>query len=296
MLPQECYNIERAGVNNLDGILYINKPKDWTSFDVVAKCRRLLHTKSIGHTGTLDPQATGVLVLLVGKATKILPYLEKSRKEYIAEIEFGKKTDTGDIWGNVIETSDMKEVTEEQVRIALNSFLGRSMQKPPMVSAIKKDGKKLYEYARAGIEIEVEKRPIEIFEIELLNLKPLRFRAVVSSGTYIRSLCEDIAEKLEMKGTMSALVRTKVESVALDECISLEDVSEDTSLHEIEQVLSDVMPLHEVSDAMLVHVKNGKRLYIDREEELLCLTHQHKAVAIAYKAEDGYRIKRGLWS
>ena len=242
----------------MDGILYINKPKDWTSFDVVAKLRRVLHTKSIGHTGTLDPQATGVLVLLVGKATKILPYLEKSRKEYIAEIEFGKKTDTGDIWGNVIETGEIKGVTEETLTDALNSFLGHSMQKPPMVSAIKKDGKKLYEYARAGIEIEVEKRPIEIFEIELLNLNPVRFRVVCSAGTYVRSLCEDIAEKLGMLGTMSSLVRTKVENISLDECVDLMDVSEDTPLHEVEKVLSGVMDLHEISDAMLIHAKNGK--------------------------------------
>jgi tRNA pseudouridine55 synthase len=281
----------------LDGILYINKPKDWTSFDVVAKLRRVLHTKSIGHTGTLDPQATGVLVLLVGKATKILPYLEKSRKEYIAEIEFGKKTDTGDIWGNVIETGEIKDINETMLTHALNSFLGHSMQKPPMVSAIKKDGKKLYEYARAGIEIEVEKRPIEIFEIELLNLNPVRFRVVCSAGTYVRSLCEDIAEKLGMLGTMSSLVRTKVENISLDECVDLMDVSEDTPLHEVEKVLSGVMELHEISDAMMVHAKNGKKLFIDRNEELLCLTHQHKALAIVYKdhEENVYRIKRGLW-
>ena len=281
----------------MDGILYINKPKDWTSFDVVAKLRRVLHTKSIGHTGTLDPQATGVLVLLVGKATKILPYLEKSRKEYIAEIEFGKKTDTGDIWGNVIETGEIKDINETTLTDALNSFLGHSMQKPPMVSAIKKDGKKLYEYARAGIEIEIEKRPIEIFEIELLNLNPVRFRVVCSAGTYVRSLCEDIAEKLGMLGTMSSLVRTKVENISLDECVDLMDVSEDTPLHEVEKVLSGVMELHEISDAMMVHAKNGKKLFIDRNEELLCLTHQHKALAIVYKdhEENVYRIKRGLW-
>lgn len=279
----------------MDGILYINKPKDWTSFDVVAKCRRLLHTKSIGHTGTLDPQATGVLVLLVGKATKILPYLEKSRKEYVAEMEFGKRTTTGDIWGEIIETSDVKSVSEEEIKVVLNSFLGKSMQKPPMVSAIKKDGKKLYEYARQGIEIEVEKRQIEIFEIELLSVSPLRFRAVVSAGCYIRSLCEDIAEKLGMLGTMSALTRTKVENICLSDCVSIEDVSEQTKLHEIEQVLSGVMPLHKVSDSMLMHVKNGKRLYIQRSEELLCLTHQDKAVAIAVKDDEAYRVKRGLW-
>ena len=281
----------------MDGILYINKPKDWTSFDVVAKLRRVLHTKSIGHTGTLDPQATGVLVLLVGKATKILPYLEKSRKEYIAEIEFGKKTDTGDIWGNVIETGEIKAISETMLHEALSSFLGHSMQKPPMVSAIKKDGKKLYEYARAGIEVEVEKRPIEIFEIELLNLNPVRFRVVCSAGTYVRSLCEDIAEKLGMLGTMSSLVRTKVENISLDECVDLLDVTEDTPLHEVEKVLSGVMNLHEISDAMLVHAKNGKKLFIDRNEELLCLTHQHKALAIVYKdhEENVYRIKRGLW-
>lgn len=279
----------------MDGILYINKPKDWTSFDVVAKLRRVLHTKSIGHTGTLDPQATGVLVLLVGRATKILPYLEKSRKEYVAEIEFGKKTDTGDIWGNVIDTSKVREIDEQEAITVLNSFLGKSMQKPPMISAIKKDGKKLYEYARAGIEVEVEKRPIEIFEIELLSISPFRFRVVCSAGTYVRSLCEDIAEKLDMLGTMSSLVRTKVENISLSDCVDLHDVNENTTLHEMEQVLSGVMKLHEISDAMLPHVKNGKQLYIQEKESLLCLTHQHKAVAIVKQDGDVYRVKRGLW-
>ena len=279
----------------MDGILYINKPKDWTSFDVVAKLRRVLHTKSIGHTGTLDPQATGVLVVLVGRATKILPYLEKSRKEYIAEIEFGKKTDTGDIWGSVLDTSLIRSIEENEAKDVLSRFLGKSMQKPPMISAIKKDGKKLYEYARAGIEVEVEKRPIEIFEIELLHLNPFRFRVVCSAGTYVRSLCEDIAKELDMLGTMSSLIRTKVENISLNECVDLADVNEETQLQEMEQVLGGVMELHEVSDAMLKHVKNGKRLFIERSEELLCLTHQHKAVAIAIKDEDAYRVKRGLW-
>lgn len=279
----------------MDGILYINKPKDWTSFDVVAKLRRVLHTKSIGHTGTLDPQATGVLVVLVGRATKILPYLEKSRKEYIAEIEFGKKTDTGDIWGSVLDTSLIRSIEENEAKDVLSRFLGKSMQKPPMISAIKKDGKKLYEYARAGIEVEVEKRPIEIFEIELLHLNPFRFRVVCSAGTYVRSLCEDIAQEFGMLGTMSSLIRTKVENISLNECVDLADVNEETQLQEMEQVLGGVMELHEVSDAMLKHVKNGKRLFIERSEELLCLTHQHKAVAIAIKDEDAYRVKRGLW-
>ena len=279
----------------MDGILYINKPKDWTSFDVVAKLRRVLHTKSIGHTGTLDPQATGVLVVLVGRATKILPYLEKSRKEYIAEIEFGKKTDTGDIWGSVLDTSLIRSIEENEAKDVLSRFLGKSMQKPPMISAIKKDGKKLYEYARAGIEVEVEKRPIEIFEIELLHLNPFRFRVVCSAGTYVRSLCEDIAKELDMLGTMSSLIRTKVENISLNECVDLADVNEETQLQEMEEVLGGVMELHEVSDAMLKHVKNGKRLFIERSEELLCLTHQHKAVAIAIKDEDAYRVKRGLW-
>ena len=128
----------------MNKIIVVNKTAGMTSHDVVNKIRRIFNTKRVGHTGTLDPQATGVLVLLVGRATKILPYLEKSRKEYIAEIEFGKKTDTGDIWGNVIETGEIKAISETMLHEALSSFLGHSMQKPPMVSAIKKDGKKLH--------------------------------------------------------------------------------------------------------------------------------------------------------
>ena len=209
----------------ISGILNIKKEPGFTSHDVVAKLRGIVHQKKIGHTGTLDPQARGVLVVLLGRACKALPYLSGKTKEYIAELTLGTKTDTGDIWGKPLETRPVREVESTQLEAVLNSFLGVSLQMPPMVSAIKKDGKKLYEYAREGVAVEREKRPIEITEIELLQTAPvIRFRVVCSNGTYVRTLCEDIAEKLGTVGTMSSLVRTRACGYTLEQCQSLNEV------------------------------------------------------------------------
>lgn len=178
----------------MNGILVIDKPAGLTSFDVVAKVRRTLHTKKCGHTGTLDPMATGVLPILLGSATKLSPFLMDSKKEYIATMLLGRDTDTLDITGTTTQTvapEDIK-VTEAEVRTAMGLFLGENLQEPPMYSALKKDGKRLYDLARAGITLELEKRPVTIYELELLDMELpyITFRAVTSKGTYIRSLIE----------------------------------------------------------------------------------------------------------
>lgn len=183
----------------MDGVLIINKPKGFTSHDVVNVLRKALNTKKIGHTGTLDPNATGVLPILVGTATKISKYLIEHDKTYIATIKLGEKTDTGDIEGNIIEKDlNLQNISSEQVEKVLKIFIGKQKQIPPLYSAIKVNGKKAYEYARQGQKLELEARDIEIYNIELIKLvdKEITFEVSCSKGTYIRTLCEDIAEKL----------------------------------------------------------------------------------------------------
>lgn len=199
----------------MDGIIVINKPSGCTSHDIVSKIRKKLNIKKVGHTGTLDPLATGVLPILLGNGTKLSKYLINHDKEYIATIKLGVKTDTADIEGTVIEEQEVPLLTEEQIMNSLESLKGKQKQIPPMYSAIKVNGKKLYEYARSGESIMVEPRDIEIYNIELIQYKEhkIKFKVACSKGTYIRSLCEDIAQKLNTIGTMSALERTKVRNI-----------------------------------------------------------------------------------
>jgi len=184
---------------NMNGVLIINKPKGFTSHDVVNVLRKALNTKKIGHTGTLDPNATGVLPILVGTATKISKYLIEHDKTYIATIKLGEKTDTGDIEGNIIEQDlNFFNISCEQKEKILKTFIGKQKQTPPVYSAIKVKGKKAYEYARQGQAVDLDARDIEIYNIELIKLvdKEITFEVSCSKGTYIRTLCEDIAEKL----------------------------------------------------------------------------------------------------
>lgn len=209
----------------MDGILIINKEKDYTSRDVVNKLTKILHTKKIGHTGTLDPLATGVLVITIGKATKLCNLLTSEYKEYIATMKLGVETDTLDITGNIIEEKSYS-VNEEQIKEVLNTFLGKSIQEVPKYSAVKINGKRLYEYARKNIPIELPKREIDIKHIELISYKgeQLTFKCEVSKGTYIRSLIRDISYKLNTVGTMTELIRTKQGDFCIEHAYSLEDI------------------------------------------------------------------------
>ena len=199
----------------MDGIIVVNKPSGCTSHDIVSKIRKSLKLKKVGHTGTLDPLATGVLPILLGNATKLSKYLINHDKEYVATIKLGVKTDTGDIEGSIIDEQKVPLFTEEQIIEALNSFVGKQKQMPPMYSAIKVNGKKLYEYARNGDKIEVATRDIEIYNISFLQYidNKIKFKVSCSKGTYIRSLCEDIAQKLNTVGTMENLERTQVRNI-----------------------------------------------------------------------------------
>ena len=211
----------------MDGIIVINKEKEYTSHDVVAKLKKKLNISKVGHTGTLDPNATGVLPILIGKGTKFSKYLINHDKIYEVELELGKKTDTADIEGKVIEEKNVDEkYIKENLLQVLESFVGKQEQIPPMYSAIKKDGKKLYEYARAGEKVEIEPRKIEIYKIDLnkYDKNIISFVVSCSKGTYIRSLCEDIAEKLNTLGYMKNLKRLQVGEFNIKDAVYIDDI------------------------------------------------------------------------
>jgi tRNA pseudouridine55 synthase len=219
----------------MDGILIIDKPVGITSHDVVSRVRRILKTKRVGHTGTLDPFATGVMVILVGQATRLAQFLDKDSKEYVAGVQLGFETDTGDLTGErrLIEfTRKPEELDEQQIRASLEEFLGEQDQTPPMYSAKKIDGKKLYEHARAGREVERKPVRITIQELELIDRTTpdrLDLRILCSAGTYIRTLAEDLGKRLDVGAHLVSLRRTRAgkfdiaSAVTLDELASLDD-------------------------------------------------------------------------
>lgn len=210
----------------MNGIINVNKPKGITSFDVIRKLRKILSLRKIGHTGTLDPLAEGVLLICVGKATKLAQDIEAHSKEYVAEFELGYKTDTYDIEGTVIDKVENFSVTKEKLLEVINTFLGNIKQIPPMYSAIKVNGQKLYDLARKGETIEREARDIFIESIELLEFdgKKAKIKCSVSKGTYIRSLIYDIGEKLGTFAVMTSLLRTKVGEETLDKSFTLAEI------------------------------------------------------------------------
>lgn len=231
----------------MDGIILINKQKNYTSHDVVNKVKKITKSK-VGHTGTLDPNATGVLPLLLGNATKISKYLINHDKEYEVLLQLGTKTDTADSEGKIIEEKDVNidSLSEENVKKVLSTFLGKQKQMPPMYSAIKVNGKKLYQYARQGQEVEIKPREIEIYEIKLINLdkkqKQISLVVSCSKGTYIRSLCEDIADRLGTVGFMKELNRTKVGEFNIKDCVKVEEFEEKYNKNDF----SDIITIEEI--------------------------------------------------
>lgn len=222
----------------MKGIINIDKPQNYTSFDCVAILRRAAGTKKIGHTGTLDPMATGVLACCIGPATRILEYLEDDIKEYCGTLKLGIETDTCDIWGNVTGLKEARivpgdasaegDITEAAVEEACAAFEGPIEQIPPQYAAIKVGGRKLYEYAREGQHVEVPPRPVTIHELEILDIREdeVDFRVVCSKGTYVRSLCRDIGTALGAGGTMTALRRTRTGMCSIEKSLPIEAVKE----------------------------------------------------------------------
>ena len=238
----------------MDGILIINKPKSVTSNNVVNKVKHILNCK-VGHTGTLDPNATGVLPLLLGSGTKFSKYLINHDKKYCATLKLGEKTSTADVEGEVIEQKTVGTYNIEYIKEVLESFIGKQEQIPPVYSAIKVNGKKLYDYARKGIEVQIPSRQIEIYSIELINYNKedntIIYCVECSKGTYIRTLCECIASKLDTVGYMKDLERVKVGDFDLGNAVSIEELEENQNNKEwlnanivtLEQLLNDKLKI-----------------------------------------------------
>ena len=276
----------------MDGILIINKPKQYTSHDVVAKVKKICGEK-VGHTGTLDPMATGVLPLLIGKGTELSKYLINHDKTYIATIQLGKKTDTLDSEGSILEERlvDGKLLNKENVQRILECQIGKQIQTPPIYSAIKVNGKKLYEYARKGVEVEIPKREIEIYNIELLDInekdKTIEFRVHCSKGTYIRTLCENIAEKLGTIGYMKELNRVQVGQFNLNQAITVEELEKNKENEKfLNQHLITVQnffekyPIVELKEEKLKLFLNGVQLTNNNDDGLYQIKVNNVVVGI----------------
>ena len=257
----------------LDGIIIVNKEQGYTSNDVVQIVKKIFNEK-VGHTGTLDPMATGVLPVLVGKGTLLSKYLINHDKIYVATLKLGIKTDTGDITGNIIEEKDVNDkcLQKENIQKVLEEIKGEQKQIPPMYSAIKVNGKKLYEYARKGQKVDIEPRIINIYNTELLSIdkenKEIKFRVSCSKGTYIRTLCENIAKKLETIGTMSALNREKVGEFEISRANKISEIKENfntNKLISIESFFEDKDKI-ELSPRSYVAFLNGVELFTDNED------------------------------
>lgn len=250
-------------VKEMDGIIVINKPKNWTSHDIVAKVKKLTNEK-VGHTGTLDPMATGVLPLLIGKGTLCSKYLINHDKKYQVILQLGKRTDTLDSEGEILEEKEVKteNLEESKVGQVFETLKGKQEQIPPMYSAIKVNGKKLYEYARKGQNVEVKPRIIEIYNIELIKInkeeKQIEFTVECSKGTYIRSLCETIAEKLETVGYMCGLNRLQVGEFGIEQSISIEEISQNPG--KIEKNLISIEELFKKIEKIKINEKELKLL------------------------------------
>lgn len=279
----------------MNNLILINKEKDMTSHDLVNIARRSLRTRRVGHTGTLDPNATGLMVLAVNKATKLVNYLQNDDKEYIFQMEFGYITDTLDIWGEKVNEKPIVEFSRIEFEEVLQSFVGVITQTPPIYSAIKVNGKKLYEYARNNEQVEIPERQVEIKEIELLDYEDsYKVRVVCSSGTYIRTLISDIALKLDNFGVMNSLIRTRVGSFSLEDAISVDQLkNNELKFIDPEVALSSYNKL-EYNDK--IDIFNGKRINLETEHDLVLITINNKSVAF-YEREEGstFKCKRGLW-
>ena len=271
----------------MDGIILINKTKGCTSHDVVNKIKHLLNEK-VGHTGTLDPNATGLLPILIGQGTKLSYYLINHDKEYEVTLKLGIKTDTADSEGNIIEEQNVDNsiINVGNIENTLKSFIGKQEQVPPMYSAIKVNGKKLYEYARKNIKVEIKPREIEIYDINLKeinqNEKTINFTVNCSKGTYIRSLCEDIAKRLGTIGYMKKLNRTKVGIFNIEESIKIEELEDNIQNKEY-------LEKHIISVEDLFIKLNGENNKIILNTKKLTLFLN--GVKLSYILKDGeYRI------
>ena len=265
----------------MNGLLLINKDKNMTSRDVINKLNHIFSMKKIGHTGTLDPLATGVMVCLFGKYTKLVDLITGYDKEYIAEIKLGVKTDTLDITGNVIETKKVK-ITNEDILQVFNEFPKEYMQEVPIYSAVKINGNKLYEYARNNKLIELPKRKVNIYNLELISFNKdiITFKVKVSKGTYIRSLINDLCKKLNTIGTMNNLIRTKQGNFDIKDSYKLEEIAKGNyKFQNIKEFLD--YPVIEIPIELIKKVENGNKIEnVFNIDDKVIFTKNNKDLAI----------------
>lgn len=281
----------------MNGILIVNKPKNYTSRDIVNIISKKLNTKKVGHTGTLDPIAEGVLVVPIGRALKISELLTSEKKEYIAKVILGYETDMLDITGKEIKRN-IPNVDKDKLIEVLNSFIGKYNQEVPMYSAVKVNGRKLYEYARSNIQITPPSKIVEIYSISLLegpiykeDIIEFTMKCEVSKGTYIRSLIRDIAYKLSTYGTMKELIRTKQGSFLLEDAFTLEDIQKDKyKLLSIKEALPNIK-ITKIDDKILKQVKNGMVLDKFFEEEISLLVDKDGREIAIYKDIGNGKVK-----
>ena len=273
------------------GIIIVDKPEGWTSQDVAAKLRGVFHERRVGHGGTLDPMATGVLPIFMGRATRAVEFFESAEKEYVAGLRLGLVTNTQDTTGEVLEEKPVT-VTREEVEAVLQQFLGKQQQIPPMYSAVKIRGKKLYELARQGKTVERKPRDIEILELELLEGEGAEYRIRVrcSKGTYVRTLCHDIGKALGCGGCMSSLRRTKAgcydlgKSVTMDALLSHENP--ETLLLTVDSLFAH-LPMHTVGEKQLKYVYNGAAVKASIPEGVYRVYAPDGAFLMVGRAKDG---------
>lgn len=262
----------------MNGILCVNKPQDFTSFDVVAKLRGILGMKRLGHAGTLDPMATGVLPVFVGTATKACDIMPDNSKSYNAGFQFGKTSDTQDITGKILTTSD-KQVKRDDILKILPEFTGKIMQLPPMYSAVQVNGKRLYDLARQGIEIERQPREIEVNSIRLSEYDESKREGTLEidcgKGTYIRTIINDIGEKLACGGIMTSLVRTSASGFTLEDCYTFEEIQQAHDENYLENLILPVervfnsLPKLRLNEHQTKLYKNGVKLDIERVHNII---------------------------
>ena len=276
----------------MDAIYVIDKPKGLTSRDVVNQMGKILGTKHLGHTGTLDPLATGVLVIAVGRATKIIDLLTSTEKEYLAEVKMGLLTDTLDITGNVLEEVEVPSVSFMELEKTLQSFVGKYEQEVPLYSAVRVQGKRLYEYARENQKVALPKREVEISKITLLNLQQdtFSFSVRVSKGTYIRSLIRDIGVKLQIPMSMQNLRRLHQGMFSIEEAIPLAQFTKQTPGYSCSEVLQRIYPRETISQELVKKVQNGAKITLPRAERYLLLyDEQDHLLALYQKEAEHYR-------
>jgi tRNA pseudouridine55 synthase len=282
----------------LNGMFLLVKPTGITSRDLVNGVVRFMNDKKVGHTGTLDPFASGLMLVTIGKGTKMGPFLEAMDKTYEATLSFGKKTNTGDLTGEVIEEKPTIELFDDYIQQTLDTFVGTRQQIPPMFSALKQDGIPLYQLAREGKEVVRESRTIRIHQLTLLSYQnnTLTFRCHVSKGTYVRTLGEEIAEAFGMVGHLTSLIRTQIGSFDLANAKTLDTLTEKDCLP-IPQALAHLPTWVLTKPEAIKAIKDGKIQTFDTEHDrLLCLDHHGEALAI-YDRSEGTLFKsvRGLF-